>query len=147
MTSSVYNAFKKKSMEGSIALVTDTLKLMLVTSGYTPNIDTDDFINDVSANEVSNAGYTAGGATLASKAITIDTGNDRAYLDADDVSWTASVAPLTARYAVLYKDSGNPATSPVIGYIDFVTDRTVAVGDVFVIQWAAPGSGAILYLA
>ena len=144
MASALYNSAKKKLIDGSIDLDTDTIKVALVTSSYVPNIDTHDFFDDIT-NEVSASGYTAGGAALANKAITVDTTNDRAYLDADDTTWTAG-ATITARYAILYKSTGTSSTSPLIGYIDFVTDRSVQSGEIFYITWAAPGSGAILYL-
>ena len=66
-----------------------TLKLALVTSGYTPNRDTDDFRNDFTASELSNAsGYTTGGATLTTIVTSYDSASDQVRLDFDDVSWT-----------------------------------------------------------
>ena len=60
MASALYNSFKKKIMDGSIDLDTDTIKIALCTSSYTPNIDTHDFFDDIT-NELSTAsGYTAG---------------------------------------------------------------------------------------
>lgn len=142
----LYNAFKGTQLGGSniINLTTDTIKVALTTSSYSPNIDTDDFFNDIT-NEVSGTGYTAGGATLTTKSITVDTTNDRAYLDADDTSWPSSTIT-NARYAVIYKSTGVASTSPLIGYIDFGGNKSTS-GDTFLIQWAAPASGAILYLS
>lgn len=145
MANAIYNSAKKKLIDGSIDLDSDTIKVALVQSGYTPNIDSHDFFDDIT-NEVSASGYTAGGAALANKAITVDAANDRAYLDADDTSWSAG-ATITARYAVIYKSTGTASTSPLIGFIDFGTDRSVPSGDVFLMQWSAPSSGGILYLA
>lgn len=69
-----YHNLSKALMDGDIDLANDTIKVMLLTSSYTPDLD-HDFVDDVSANEVSGTGYTAGGATLASKAITDDDAN------------------------------------------------------------------------
>lgn len=145
-SASVYNSYKNNALSGSVALLTDTIKVALVGSGYTPNIDTDQFFSAVSANEIVVSGYTAGGLALTTKSITTDLTNDRAYLDADDAIWTAG-GTFTVRYAVIYKSTGTNSTSPLIGYVNFITDRTALTGELFTIQWAAPASGAILYLA
>jgi hypothetical protein len=144
----LYNRFKYQQLGDTgvtpINLKTDTIKVALLTSSYTPDIDNHNFLSDVNANEVSGTGYTAGGATLANPSITKDTTNDRAYLDADDTTWANST--LTARYAVLYKSTGTAATSVLIGYIDFGANKST-VGDTFYIQWAAPGVGGVLSIA
>ena len=138
-TATVYNSYKTKLLDSStnIDLSSDTIKLALVTSSYTPNIDTHDFWDDVSANEASGTGYTAGGQALANKAVTTDTTNDKGKFDADDVTWTISSA-LTARYAVLYKSTGTASTSPLIGYIDFGSTYTLSSGTL-TITWSANG--------
>lgn len=145
-TGAIYNSAKKKLIDGSIDLDTDTVSVTLHTSSYTPDIDAHDFYDDLTNELPTASGYTAGGVNLANKSITVDNTNNRAYLDADDSTWTAS-GTLTWRYAVLRKNTGTAATSPVIGYIDFVTDRSVVSGETLYIQWAAPGSGGILYLS
>ena len=66
--------------------MSDTIKVALTTSSYTPNQDTDDFFNDVT-NELSTAGgYTSGGASLGSKSCTYDTTSNEARLDAADTA-------------------------------------------------------------
>lgn len=137
-TATLYNAFKKKIVDGSnINLASDTIKAALVQAAYTPNIDTDDFWNNASANEASGTGYSAGGATLANVALTIDTTNDLAKFDADDVVWTISSA-LVARYILLYKSTGNSATSPLIGYIDLGANYALSAGTLAIV-WNASG--------
>lgn len=135
MASLLYNSFKRDIMNGAIDLDTDTIKVMLVTSSYTPDKDADEFIDDVT-NEVSGTGYSAGGATLGSKTVTVDDTNDCGTFDAADVTWSTST--ITARGAVLYRDTGTPSTSPLIGYIDFAADKISSAGD-FIIQWSANG--------
>lgn len=137
VTGVVYNAAKKKLMEGTFNLTSDTIKVALVTSSYTPNIDTEDFFDDVSSYEVSGTGYTAGGPTLANKSITVDTGNDWATFDADDVALT-NVTVSNVRYLVIYKSTGTPSTSPLIAVIDLAANKSAA-GDTFTIQWSANG--------
>jgi hypothetical protein len=131
-------------MDGSIDLDTDTIKVVLVTSSYTPNIDTHTQYSHIT-NQVTGTGYTAGGATLANKSVAVDTTNDRAKFDADDTTWTT--ASITARGAIIYKyvdNAGSPDdTSPLICYKDFGADVTSTNAD-FTIKWHADG---ILYLS
>jgi len=133
---SLPNTAKEKLMEGAFDLVNNTIKIMLLTSSHTTNIDTQEFIDDVSANEVSGAGYSSGGATLGSKAVTADNTDDEGVFDAADTSW--GTATITARYAVVYKDTGTPSTSPILCIIDFGSDK-VSTGGTFQITWAAEG--------
>lgn len=123
MASVIPNSFKGRLMgdtsqiSTAINLASDTIKLMLLTSSYTPDIDADVFIDDVSAHEVPASGtYSAGGATLTKSSSTDDTDNEGVF-DAADVSFTT--ATISARYAVIYKDTGTPGTSPIIAVIDF----------------------------
>lgn len=135
MASVVYNSFKRDIGNGGIDWDTDTIKVALVTSSYSPNIDTHDNFDDVT-NEVTGTGYTAGGATLASTTATVDTTNDRASYDAADTSWATST--ITARGAVIYKSTGTASTSKLICYIDFGSDVTSTASN-FSITWNANG--------
>lgn len=135
MADVIYNNFKKLIMNGGIDLDTDTIKVALVTSSYTPNQDTHDFFDDVT-NEVSGTGYTAGGASLANKAVTADNTDNEGVFDADDVTWSTST--ITARGAVIYKSTGTASTSALIAYIDFGSDQSSSAGN-FTITWGAEG--------
>lgn len=135
MADVVYNSFKQKIMDGSIDLDTDTIKVALVTSSYTPDQDTHEDFADIT-NEVSGTGYTAGGQALANKSVSKDNTDNEGVFDADDVTWSSST--ITARGAVVYKDTGTPATSWLVAYYDFGSDKTSTSGD-FTIQWGAEG--------
>ena len=139
MASAIYNSYKLKLIDSSTKINMsnggNTLKVALVTSSYTVNIDSHDFFDDIT-NEVSGTGYTAGGATLASQSTAQDSTDDEAVFDAADTTWTTST--ITARAAILYKDTGTPSTSPLIAYIDFGADYTT-VGGTLQITWAAEG--------
>lgn len=134
MANAIYNSFKRDIMNGGIDLDTDTIKVALVTSTYTPNIDTHDNFDDIT-NEVTGTGYTAGGATL-SVTVSADTTDDEGVFDATDVTWSSST--ITARGAVIYKSTGTASTSKLICYIDFGEDKVSSAGN-FVITWAAEG--------
>jgi hypothetical protein len=135
MANVIYNAFKKNISNGGIDLDTDTIKVALVTSAYTPDQDAHEFFSSVT-NEVVGTGYTAGGATLAGKTVTQDNTGNTGVFDANDVTWSAST--ITARGAVIYKSTGVAGTSQLVAYIDFGADKVSTSGD-FVITWSASG--------
>jgi len=136
MANAVYNSFKRDIANGSIDLDTDTIKVMLVTSSYSPDIDAHTKRSDIT-NEVSGTGYSSGGSALANKTVTADNTNDRGKFDADDLSW--STATITARGAVLYKSRGGASSADeLICYVDFGSDITATAGT-FLITWHANG--------
>ena len=127
MPNAIFNSFKRDIANGSINLATDAVKIMLVGSAYTPNIDTHTKRSDVT-NEVSGAGYTAGGVALVNKAVTMNTTSDKGVFDADDI--TLSNATITARGAVLYKARGGASSADeLIAYLDFGADITSTAGN------------------
>lgn len=127
VTSKCYGQFPAKGMNKEIDFDTDTIKVMLLENTYTPDQDTHDYVDDVSANEVSGTGYTAGGATISNASISYDSATNKTKLDADNVTWSS--ATLTARYAVIYCDTGVESTSALIAYLDFGQDITSLGGD------------------
>ena len=138
-TWNTFDKFKTASLNGvdTVDFDTDTLKIALITSTLAPNADTHDFWNDLSTNEVSGTNYTAGGEALTTKAVTEAAGT--VTFDSDDVSWTQNAAGFSnARYAVLYKDTGTPATSPLILWLDFGADKGNTAGNLS-IQMAGTG--------
>ena len=84
-----YNEFYYELLCGNLNLANGghALKVMLV-SGYTPDIDNDAEYADISGDELSGTGYTAGGETLSNQAVTKDNTNDLAKFDADDLTWS-----------------------------------------------------------
>ena len=127
MPNAIFNSFKRDIANGSINLATDAVKIMLVGSAYTPNIDTHTKRSDVT-NEVSGTGYTAGGIALVNKTVTMNTTSDKGVFDADDI--TLSNATITARGAVLYKARGGVSSADeLIAYLDFGADITSTAGN------------------
>lgn len=136
MASKLYGNFLKLALNKEVDWDTDTIKVALLSNSYTPDQDTHDYFNDVSAYEVTGTGYTTGGATLASKTITYDSGSNVITLDAADTTWSSST--ITARYAVVYGSTGTASSSPLIGYVDFGSDQSSSNGN-FTITWDATG--------
>lgn len=137
--SAFYLSGKKKVMEGSIALLTDTIKVAFMAPSYTPNIDTEDFYDDISASIA--AGSTD--QTLASKALNIDTANDRVEFDAADISIASETIAGGTDMMVIYKDTGVAGTSPLIAYIDIAEGTLSPVNGTLSITWNAEGIFAI----
>lgn len=114
-----------------------TCKLALATDSYTPNRDTHDFWDDVSANELANGnGYTTGGVTLTNVAWSYDSASDQVRLDFDDVAWTFT-ASKTWRYGILYVDTaGASSTDPVIILLTWDSNQSVSTAYTLVIDSA-----------
>ncbi len=117
----------EKMAEGSIDIDTDTFKLMLTTSAYTPNQDTHDFRDDVTP-EVANSGtYAAGGATLAGGTFAYDAASNEYR-----IAWTSPAftsATITARTAVIYKSRGGASSADeVLAYCTEAADVTSTAG-------------------
>jgi hypothetical protein len=137
MPSKLYGNFIAKAFNKEVDWDSDTIKVALLSSSYTPNQDTHDYLDDVSTYEVTGTGYTTGGATLGSKTVTYDGTNNVVILDAADVTWSSST--ITARYAVVYDDAGSTAgAKALIGYVDFGSDQSSTNGN-FTITWDSTG--------
>lgn len=137
MASKLFGSVVAKAFNKEIDLDSDTIKVALLTSAFTPNQDTQDYFDDVATNEVTGTGYTSGGATLASKSVSYNASTNEFTFDADDVTWASST--ITARYAVIYDATpATNATRPLIGYVDFTSDQSSTNGN-FTVTWDATG--------
>lgn len=140
MASKMYGQLIAKAFNKEVDWDSDTIKVMLVSSAYSPNQDTHAYKSDVTG-EITGTGYTAGGQALTSKTTTYDAANNVTVLDAADVSWANST--VTARYAVVYDDSGaTDAAKALIGYLDFGSDQSSSNG-AFAVTWDATGIARI----
>ena len=119
----------------------DTLKLVVLDNTFTPDTtgsSVQEHFDDISAKEVTTGTAYTGPITLASLSVT-ESGAVITF-DATDVSIAADVGGgfIDARYFVIYKDSGTPATSPLIAVGDLGSDRANTTG-VLNFTWAATG--------
>ena len=128
--SGIYDGFMYDMAAKAVDMDSDTFKVGLLNNSHTFTAANDTWA-DVSANEVSATGYTAGGGTLASPAIT-----EAATFkwDATDQTWTIT-GSITAYHAVIY-DTTN--ADSLVCSIDFGAAKTATDGD-FKIQWNASG--------
>lgn len=89
------------------------------------------------SNEVSGAGYTAGGTTLTTTTVT-ESPTGTIMFDAADTSWASSTIT-NARCALIYADAiTTPNADPGICLVNFGADYTTSNGT-FTIQWAVGG--------
>lgn len=117
---------------------TDTIKLALFTSSYTPNLNTDASFSALSG-EVSGNGYTAGGNTLANASW--DAAAGTLTFDADDTVFTASGGSIVCRYAVIYNASAGGTNDLIASCLLDNTpgDVTVTDGNTLTIAMNASG--------
>lgn len=136
MTASItfYDSWIKKLAQAAV-LDTDTFKVGLTTSSYTPNGATHDEYADIT-NELSGSGYAL--ATLGS--VTFNNSSGTVTFDAADTVFTASGGSLVARYAFIYDDT--VTGDPLVAYILLDTtpaNVTVTDGNTLTLQWNASG--------
>lgn len=114
------------------------VKGLLELDAYTPDYDAHDFRNDVTANEASGTGYTAGGVVLTTTDVTLSApsaGNMK--YDHADPSWSSS-SIANAMALIEFLDTGNAATDMLLWLLDFVTAVTTSNG-LLLVQIAANG--------
>ncbi len=139
MASVFYNNYHEELGKGNIDYTSDSFKIALMTSSYTPDVDTEVYYSDLT-NEASGTGYSAGGNAVDNVSLTQDNTNDRANVDFDDeVFTTVTLSAIDA--FVLYKDTGVGSTSPLIAYIEFTEGVQNVIGANFTVQ---PNSSGVL---
>lgn len=132
MANKFYPKGAEKVLSGAIKFDTDTIAVGLVSNAYT-----------FSANHefLSSLGSLVGTPQeLEGKTIT------DGVFDADDVGFGALAPGNTVKALVIFKDTGNPSTSPLICYLDEVTGFPFATnGGEVAIPWS-DGPAKILSL-
>jgi hypothetical protein len=127
----------------NINLTSDTLKMALLGSGYTPNLTTNIHWSDISTNEITGTGYIAGGVTLTSPTLTLTAANSWATTWAATTGYTYGtiIRPVTGN-GFLYRcvGSGTSGSSAPT----FPTTAGVTVADATV-TWACLGDAALVF--
>lgn len=111
MANALYTAYKQLILGAGLNLSSGDVKLVITDHGTdTPNVATDDFLNDISAGTVGSAS-----GNFTTKTIT------GGVFDADDVVLTA-VSGASCESINVFHDSGSAATSELIVYFDTGTN-------------------------
>lgn len=115
----VFLSYKRALLAGAGADLegVGAVKVALIDDTLSPSVTSHTEWSDLSANEVSGTGYTAGGVAVANPSIA-DATNNATYTH-DDVEWSQDGAGFSdARYAVWYFAS----TGDLIAYMDLGGD-------------------------
>lgn len=123
ITAGLTNSFKEQLLLGVHDFATDTFLIALYTSSAVLGPETTVY---VSSNEVSGAGYVAGGQELQN--VTVNLGMGVAYVSFDNPSWPGST--FATRGALIYNSS---KSNKSVGVLNFGVDQTMN-GQQFIIQ-------------
>ena len=127
ITQTLTTSFKLEILEAVHNFTTDTFKIAVYTSAATLGPDTTVY---TSSQEVTSAGYTAGGQVLTGVVVSAESGV--AFVTFNNVTW--SNVTFTARGALIYNSSkGNKSVS----VYNFGTDQTAGALNVFNIAMPA----------
>lgn len=130
-----FESFAEQQLIHPIDWNSDTFKLALTNTS--PNAATMDFFNDIT--EITgggSTGYTAGGNTLTTVAVTRSGGT--AKVTADDSVFTAGTSGMGPfQWVVLYKSTGTASTSPLVGYWAAASAVTLANAETFTVDFNA----------
>lgn len=129
--------FKQNLLNGLENFTTGVYKIALYTALADLNNTTTAY---TTSNEVSGAGYTAGGITLTNIPPASDTINNIAYISFNNVTWAN--ASFTTRGALIY----NGATNAAVCVLDFGSDK-IASGSFTVTFPTATSTTAVLTIS
>lgn len=103
------------------------LYAMLTTSSYTVDQDVHRYKSDVT-NEVSGAGYTAGGVQLTGVTVAYDAPTNKLSITCNAPAWSS--ATFTAATVVIYdRTAGTDASRALIGYGTFDSPQSPSAGN------------------
>lgn len=138
MSNAIYDLGRQAFLEGGIAWLTDNIKAVLVRVGgghYVVDLAADQFLSAILVGD-----RISTSANLTTKTSTKGVG------DADDVTFAAVPPGVADGAVVIYQDSGSPATSKLIAYIDSATGLPVTPGGGDILVVFDNGSGRIFKL-
>jgi len=134
----VFHTFKNRLGQKLIDLDSDDIRCALIASSWTPDLAAHANWADISANEISKDGYTAGGLGITNESWTNSAGTQT--WDCDDPTWTAGASGIAARYAVFYDNTDANKTLISYSLLDTTpADHSVTSGQVFLITLPATG--------
>ena len=123
MAAAFYEQFLQRLLDpnvdanGGVDMNTDDIRAQILTSGYTRNLTTHNFLDDLVI--ASNSPASGGTATLTGEAVDAD-----GTFDSDDATWTSVTTGSTITQIVLYKHTGTATTSPLIANYDGFSQAT-----------------------
>jgi hypothetical protein len=98
----------------------DTFKVFLIDlASYTPDFAADEFLSDIPA--AARVGNSGGDTEADAPALTTGDPSAAGVCDANDITFQTVPAGGALEALVIFKATGNPATSPLVAYIDSAT--------------------------
>ena len=110
MANALYTNAKSLFLQGGINWLTDTIRATLVKVSYMPDLNAHIYLSDVT-------GIIPGAANQYKIALTTKTVTGGAA-DADNITFPYVASGYNVKYVLIYKDTGDPTTSPLIALID-----------------------------
>ncbi len=142
-TTTITNFCRRDWLSGNVFnMSTDDIKAALYNgSGHDANTNA-----YTAVSEAAGAGYTAGGQSLTGISENLDTTNNVAFLDFDDVSWSSST--ITATDILFYNDTVTTPTANVSIYVgDFAGSKSSSAGTFQVVMPGAAYNTAVIRIA
>ncbi len=136
-----FDDFKTNSLMGGVDPIdfnADAIKVALFNATAAPNADTMTFLDDlVGSNEMTETNYTAGGELIGT--LDVSESGGVVTFNGDDVSWAQSGTGFPdARFAILYFDTGNELTSPMVAFMDMGVDKS-NINGILTLEFAGTG--------
>lgn len=139
-TAAQYAKLYKSLASKQCSLTADTWKLLLLSNTYVPDLSGTghQFKSDLGSSEITGAGYTAGGITLAGLALTWNgLINQWTWTTTTTPQWSSAV--FTAYYGVVYDSTpSTDATRPLATLINFGGAKSPSAGN-FTVNFPATG--------
>lgn len=139
VTANVYGNGVKNIYNGTVNLVTNTIKVALMKTNFSWNANDENFVN---THECDSTDYTPGGVTLpivtddinfAANVMTVDTS---ALIDSVKKTRFTAEGDIKAQYAVIYSDTTDP--KKLLGFVDFGGEKESINGE-FSLVWHDDG--------
>lgn len=131
MANSLYTKARVAFLSGLIDVLGDTINVALATASYSPNVATDEFFDAVEA-------FTVGTPQTVANISIDETGGD-AIVFGDPVTFV-SLTGDTVVYIVIYKYTGDSATSRLIALLDTASGLPLIPNGTSVpIAWSVAG--------
>lgn len=145
MASKIYRTGFRRIIESGLNGM--SLKLMLLSAESGPYVfdATDEFVADLVAAETGATGYTRSAAIT--DVIQVDVANNRVEVVLPDTVFTSlgGATNEDIEWAILFNDTGNDATAPLIAAFDLTGTTNMTNGTNFTLDFSAEGNLQFTY--
>jgi hypothetical protein len=142
-TLTYYALFMESLVKAQINFTSDIFYCMLCEPGYTPNQNAHQYKGDITNEVAVSTGYATGGISVPIGTITYTGSTKVLTINASNLVWPIlTLASPGAQYGVIYDDtpaiSGNDASKPLVGYVDFGSAQ-IFTDQALYINWPSTG--------